>query len=312
MRSVICSIQRVAFLCPAIICILITLLLCVSTSRGYAATIKHGCAPFAPPPVPGTLTIPPATPGIVLINEALSNPGTTWNCAEQGTFSVTSDSWIELFNPQNEALNLYAARAYFDTGPNSNRYYFPFGAAIAPHGYLALFPNSENSILLAGNNVRLVFLATVIDQVSIPALAVDESYARIPDGSSSWQITTNPTIAASNLASNATPTPTAQPPTSTQTSGSGPGGTGNTGYTPATVTPIVVSGTQPAWNTLNLPPVAQGNPTPIATIPTSALPLSSANASPPASDVPRRVILTALLLALAASLFWCWKVFSSH
>jgi len=293
----------------------ITLLLCVSTAHGYAATIKHGCAPLAPPPVPGTLVIPPATAGIVLINEALSNPGTTWNCAEQqGTFSVTSDSWIELFNPQNEALNLYAAHSYIDTGPNTNRYYLPFGAAIAPHGYLALFPNSNSNTLLAGNNVRLMFLAALIDQLSIPALAVDESYARIPDGSSNWQITTNPTIAASNLASNATPTPTtqsptAQPPTSTQTSGSGPGGTG---YTPATVTPIVVSGTQPAWNTLNLPPVAMGNPTPIATIPSINLPLSSANASPPASDVPRRVILTALLLALAASLFWCWKVFVSQ
>jgi hypothetical protein len=286
-------------------------------TRAYAATPSHGCAPLAPPPIPGTVSTAPATPGIVLVNEILTNPDSTWNCSENGTFSVMSDAWVEFYNPQNEALNLYAAHSYLDFGPNTYRFYLPFGAAIAPHGYLVVFPNTASGTLIAGNNLRLMFLSTVIDQVSIPALPLDQSYARVPDGSSNWQITNNPTIDTSNLASIPTITPTATAPvttgTTTSTSGTGPGGYG---YPPTTTTPVVISGTQPAWSALNLPAStpgtqdAQTNPTPLATTPTLIQP-STPPSSTPSSDVPRRIMLTVMILVLVGALFWCWKVYSS-
>lgn len=320
MRQAICAKARHTHLYYALfaaIVLFIPLLLGLTSTRAYAATLAHGCAPVAPPPVSGTLSVPPATPGIVLFNELLTNPASTWNCSEQGTASLQSDSWIEFYNPQNEALNLYAARAYLDYGPNTYRYYLPFGAAIAAHGYLVVFPDSSSGIL-AGSNLRLVFLSTMIDQVSIPALPPDSSYARVPDGSQNWQITNNPTIDASNLASTPTSNPTPTAPTTspapsrtpTGTQGSDPGGYG---YPPAGGTPVVIAGTQPAWNTLNLPTSAQStqaSPTPLATTQTLISP-STPDSSSPTSDVPRRVLLTALLLALAASLYWCWRVYSS-
>jgi hypothetical protein len=85
------------------ISIAILLLFLVYARPGYAAATPHGCAQPAPPPVSGSPVIPPATPGIVVINEVLNNPGSTWNCSEPaGTFSLSTDSWVELYNPQNQ------------------------------------------------------------------------------------------------------------------------------------------------------------------------------------------------------------------
>jgi hypothetical protein len=291
----------------------------LTPSPGYAANPPPTCAPLAPPPVPGSPVPAPATPGIVLLNEILTDPGSTWNCAEpSGTYSILSDSWVELYNPQSQPLDLYAVHAYLDNGPDSFRFYLPFGAAIAPGGFLVVFPNSSsNSLLQANSNLRLVFGATgaVIDQVNVTGLAVNYSYARIPDGSPNWKITGTPTIDSSNIETSATPTPTA----SSSSSGSGTGTTGSSGSgtgiggdsTQTTGTSVLATGTQPAWNRLTLPastPVAlDASPTTAAV----ATPTTSTPAAPgDSSDVPHRILLTVLLVLLAGSLFWCWKIFS--
>jgi len=149
----------------------------------------HGCAPLIPPPVPGSPPPAPAIPGRLLINEVLSLPGSRWNCSEpNNTYSINSNSWVELYNPQSQAYNLYAAHASFDTGPNTLPFYLPLGAVIAPHGYLVLFPSMFSGTLIKAN-LRLIIAGVTIDQVNIPSLPIDHSYARIPDGSNSWQIT---------------------------------------------------------------------------------------------------------------------------
>ena len=286
------------------ISIAVLLLFMVNFAPVHAAAPPHGCAPLAPPAVSGSLASPPATPGIVLINEVLNNPASTWNCSEPaGAFSLSTDSWVELFNPQNQPFDLYTAHTSLDSGPNSYTFHFPFGAAIAAHGYLVVFPDGPTSLLNPGNNLRLTIGGSAIDQLSIPALSIDTSYARIPDGSANWQITTNPTIDASNMASTqATPTSTS---VSTQTKGSGHSGSGYTGssYT----TPTLVTGKQTAWSKLQLPATnsstAPGAISPFVTSPA----LSTAGN---AWDVPRRILLTVLVVALALSLFWCWKLFT--
>lgn len=278
--------------------LLIALFLNTNTPHASSAS-THGCAPLIPPPVPGSLAPAPATPGILLINEVLSMPGSTWNCSDLNkTFSISNDSWVELYNPQNQPFNLYAVHASFDTGPNTSVYYFPFGAAIAAHGYLVLFPAVYSDTLLIGANLRLLIAGVTIDQVTVPALPVDQSYARIPDGSNTWRVTNTPTIDASNMASQVGPTPTST------SSNQEPGGYGNTSSTPTLVT-----GTQPAWSNLQLP-------TQVATFTSDVNPalITSPASSVPASDgwdTPRRILLTVLAVALALMLFWCWRLFSS-
>ena len=263
--------------------------------------VSHPCAPLIPPPVSGTPAPAPATPGIVLINELLTNPASTWNCAESsGVYSVMTDSWLEIYNPQNAPLNLYAAHASIDGGPNTPRYYLPFGAAIAPHGFLVIFPNLSAGMLQAGGNLRLLIADVPVDMVSVPMLASDDSYARIPDGSTNWQITIIPTIDASNIASTGIPAPT---PTRSR-SGSGTGGSG--GH-PTPTTPALASGTQPAWSSLHMPPGTLASPATVTPGASSPLALSAA---PGVSDLPRRIWLTALLASFLASLWWCWKVFT--
>jgi hypothetical protein len=82
--------------------LVVALFLNVNTPHATSAS-THGCAPPIPPPIPGSPVPAPATPGILLINEVLSMPGSTWNCSELNkTFSLNSDSWVEIFNPQNQ------------------------------------------------------------------------------------------------------------------------------------------------------------------------------------------------------------------
>ncbi|HEV2582831.1 MAG TPA: hypothetical protein VGT44_18375, partial [Ktedonobacteraceae bacterium] len=210
----------------------------VTASPGFAASLTPTCAPLAPPPVPGSPVSPPATPGIVVFNEILTNPGSNWNCAEQGgAYTIMSDSWVELYNPQNQPFNLYEVHAYIDDGPNTFRFYLPFGAAIAPHGFLVVFPNSAaNSTLLAGSNLRLMFATSsaAIDEVSFPGLAVNDAYARIPDGSPTWEITTTPTIDSSNIETSSIK---ATPTTSSSGSSSSGGLSSSGGSTQGTTTP---------------------------------------------------------------------------
>ncbi len=283
------------------ISIAILLLFLVSTAPGYASTKSHGCAQPVPPLMSGSPGAPPATPGIVLINEVLNNPASTWNCSEPaGTSSLSTDAWVELYNPQNQPFNLYTAHTGLDAGPNTPTFHFPFGSAIAAHGYLVVFPDNYAGMLNAGNNLRLTIGGTQIDQVSVPALAPDTSYARIPDGSSNWQIITNPTIDASNTSSTqvtSTPVPTKS---------SGHNGTGYTGS--GNTTPTLVTGKQPGWTKLQLP-ATNSSTTPTTNSPLVASPTTSTTSG--AWDTQRRILLTVLVVALALSLFWCWKLFSS-
>jgi hypothetical protein len=276
--------------------LVVALFLNAHTSHASSAN-THGCAPPIPPPVPGSPVPAPAIPGNLLINEVLTMPGSTWNCSEPNkTFSLSSDSWVELYNPQNQPFNLYAAHASFDTGPNTITDYFPLGASIASHGYLVLFPAVYSGTFIIGTNLRLIIAGVTIDQINIPMLPTDQSYARIPDRSKFWQITNTPTIDAANTVSQSSPI--ASPPNQ------GPRGNGNATSTPATGT-----ATQPAWSNLQFP-------TPVATATSAVNPTLATTPMTSASVIDgwgtaRRILLTSLAVALALMLFWCWQLFST-
>lgn len=275
-----------------------------STLISYASHASvHGCAPLIPPSVTGSPIPAPATPGKLLINEVLSLPGSRWNCSEpQNTYSITNDSWIELYNPQNQAYNLYVSHATFEIGNSAKPFYLPLGSVIAPHGYLVLFLSTFSGTFIS-SNIRLLIQGITIDQINIPSLPIDQSYARIPDGSISWQITNTPTIDTSNN--------TSQPalsisPTITSSHSSNKN-SANQVY--STSTPAPISGTQTIWSNLQFPtPVSIK--TPIAN-PRAVYTSSSLTPVNDGWDTLRHILITTLLILLALILFWCWKLFTN-
>lgn len=312
--------------------VLVASLLCLSilllrVSPVNASGPTHGCAPAIPPTVAGSPAPAPATPGIIHINEVLTNPATAWNCSETtGGFSSTTDSWVELYNPQSQPYNLYTAHALIDSGSGTNPYYFPLGASIAAQSFLVVFPGTYQSFSTTETpTLRLVIGGSVIDQVVVPQLGSDLSYARFPDGGSKWQTTHTPTIDASNMTGLITPTPTSNTSGATRTpgstggsnygSGSGSGGSTADGSSQAKV----VSGTQPKWGAIQVPGAASttANPSSSPSTLSNGNTNNAAQISAPTptantgADTPRRIIVTLLLIALAATLFWCWRLFTS-
>ncbi len=299
--------------------VLVPLMLCgmlfVRVSPASASGPTHGCAPAIPPTVSGSPAPVPATAGIIALNEILLNPATAWNCSDTAGASSPTDSWIELYNPQSQPLNLYSGHAMLDTGPGTNPYYFPLGASIAAQGFMVIFPFTRLSFTSSVTlSVRLIVNGTIIDQVTIPQLNPDQSYARMPDGSGKWQITASPTIDASNMTGLVTPTPTP-----TKSSGNGNTSSGNTSSGTSNTTTgsqtKIVSGVQPSWTKITLPvtptsPAANnssaGTPTTLSTPASTPAPQTGDS-----FDIPRRIIVTLLLIALAATLFWCWRLFTS-
>lgn len=278
--------------------LVVALFLSIGPLRSFAST-GHNCAPAIPPPVPGTLTNPAATPGTLFINEVLLQPHSIWNCAETGGYFSTRDAWIELYNPQNQPLNLYAAHTYIDMGTSTGNYYLPFGTAIAAHGFLVLFPFYNATFRpTASMTFRLVIGATVIDQVAVPTLGPDQSYARTSDGGPVWQITAIPTIDASN--GTAPVTPVSQ----------GGGGSSST-PTPGTSNSAIASGTQPAWGKLQLPATPQststtaGTGTNINSAPTTLI--TPATSTTGGLDTGHRIALTVIVILIILVLFACWK-----
>jgi hypothetical protein len=290
----------------AAVALVAMLLLSATTFSVSASSGGHGCAPRVPPIIPGSPAPAPAVPGVIVINEVLLVPHSTWNCSESaGTYSVIADTWIELYNTENQPFNLYASHAAIDSGPGTNFSYSPFGASIAAHGYLVLFPRYDASFLLTETaTLRLVIGGVVVNQVTVPQLAPDQSYARTADGASNWQIISSPTIESSNSTSQVTPPPSGHNgPGATPVSRNGASGTptGNSFNN----TKALVNGTQPQWSKLQLPTVTPtaATSTDLPTVPTTVTPVSNI------SNVPRQITLTVLLILLAVIILWCWRIY---
>lgn len=257
----------------------------------------------------------PATPGYVLINEVLSFPTSPWNCTVTDASYDNSDlanAWIEIYNPQNQPLDLYAARAWFDMGTYSYR--LPFGSIIAAHGFLVLFPFITASPVPL---IKLIITQVVIDQVSLPSLPADTTYARIPDGSDTWQITTMPTITTSNstgMAQTPRATSTQHHPsvTSTQHHTPTPKSThthtqsGGTSSDEATID-ASSTGVQPTWDALRLPSAQSHNTT---TQPyNSSLASVSSNTPADSFGLLNKILLSMLVIIFSCVLLWSWRLY---
>jgi hypothetical protein len=278
------------------------------------------CAPDPPASLPGNPAPAPAIPGSIMINEVLNVPHTTWNCSEPpGTYSVTEDTWIELYNTQNQPLDLYAAHAQLSFDGGRTWVLVPFGSQITANGFLVIFPLGHGQSLPAAPAwaVMLEINGTIIDQASIPTLQADQSYARIPDGSSNWELVGQPTIDATNDNSNqpVTPTPTKTPKptrTPTPTKTPKPSAGGSTGGSSAPTS----FGTQPAWGGVQFPNGAPPTLTGTASSTQSAQFLAQSqeqNAQASQGDGQnswwQSIALVLLGLLLLTVLVCCWRLF---
>ncbi len=277
---------------------LVVTLLCSSAILFTPNVSAHGCAPPTPPAIAGSPAPAPASKGAFLLNEILLNPESTWNCSESGTDFVSKDTWVELYNPKNQPFNLYVAHAYLDSGPGTTIYYLPFGSAITGHGFLVVFPRTiGNFAPEPAPTIRLLIANTIIDEMKVPRLAADQSYARLMDGASKWQVVSTPTIDASNNTSGVNSTPTSLSTPAGYKRNANGNGHNNIPF---------ANGTQPVWSKLQFP-----TPAPVPTTSISSTPLPSSPPAASSSDLPRRISMTVLIVMLALALFLCWRVFKT-
>lgn len=267
----------------------------LSSHFSSVAAATHGCAPD-PPQITSTRAEPAlSVRGSVLINEVLNQPASSWNCSDApGSHSFVADSWIELYNPQRQALDLYAVHAKISLAGAADWYYLPSGSIIAADSFLVLFPLKALAVSSPTLwNLTLTIGAITIDQVSVPALQPDQSYARVLDGSKDWQVTSMPSIALTN--GSAAPPPTATParnPGGSSSQGRG----GSSG--PATA---VNRGTQPVWSQLHIPvagdvPASAGKPVALVAV-----------RSPVQNSFGKNLVLAlGLLLLLSGAFLWYW------
>jgi CotH kinase protein/Lamin Tail Domain/Secretion system C-terminal sorting domain/Chitobiase/beta-hexosaminidase C-terminal domain len=130
----------------------------------------------------------------ILINEVMPS-NSSFLQDDFGDF----DDWLELFNPNNYAVNL----SNCSIERNGTTWYLPQGSSIDANGYLLFWCDNEDYQGEKHTNFKLPNLFTtitlydpsnvVMDDISYPQTTSDESYGRFPNGSSSFGFFTSPT-----------------------------------------------------------------------------------------------------------------------
>ncbi len=129
--------------------------------------------------------------GIVVINELMAKNSTT--VADQ---NGEYDDWIELYNLSGNEIDL---SGYFlsDSKKNLVKWTFPKGTRIESKGYLIVWADKDldqeglhADFKLSAEGETVIFSApdqSLVDEVSFGAQNEELSYARIPNGTGSFQ-----------------------------------------------------------------------------------------------------------------------------
>ncbi|MCK7520233.1 MAG: lamin tail domain-containing protein [Ignavibacteriales bacterium] len=141
--------------------------------------------PFvAPPPPPEVIN--------AKINEVYSR-GTAGN-----------EDWIEIYNPSTDQIDLSGYKIYDSGGQSGSKpkKEIPSGTIIPAGGFFVVVVDdtldSGFGLSSSGETVWLENASGIIDSITFPALGVDTSYARNPNGSSVWVKLSPPTKGESN------------------------------------------------------------------------------------------------------------------
>ncbi len=148
------------------------------------------------------LTFGSALAQVPVINEVMSLN----NSAHQDADNDYPD-WIEIYNP-GPSLNLNAY-ALSDSRDDLGKWTFP-NIEIPSHGFLLIFASDKDrktpydlhtNFKITSKGETLFFSnpqGIIVDSLTVPPLAVDISYGRSPDGSSTWAFYNEPTPNTSN------------------------------------------------------------------------------------------------------------------
>ena len=133
----------------------------------------------------------------VVINEIL--PINTQNgFDEDGEF----DDWIELYNLSNENIDI---SGYYlsDSKKEYTKWKFPVGTTIVKNGFLIVWADGDSTHVsglhtnykLSSDGENVVLLSPeleVLDLVEYPATVLEQSYARVPNGTGKfkWSVPT--------------------------------------------------------------------------------------------------------------------------
>jgi hypothetical protein len=142
--------------------------------------------PFvAPPPPPEVIT--------VKINEIYS----------RGT--VGNEDWIEIYNPSTSQIDLSGYKIYDSGGESGSKpkREIPAGTTLPAGGFFVIVVDDTTAsgfgLSSGGEKVWLEDAANaIIDSITFPALGVDTTYGRNPNGSANWAKITPPTKGTTN------------------------------------------------------------------------------------------------------------------
>lgn len=301
----------------------------ISIPSAHAQDCQPAVSTTSTPAVP-----PPSPTTSIVINEILLLPVhaqlycTTPPTSQSSTDNLPAGPWIELYNTVAQPLQL--THVTLDSGLNTN----PFTLAttsIPAHGFIVVFPSTNKNFMSTfGLTLRLMLNGSILDQVAFPiSLLQDTSYARITDGSLSWQITPNttnntiPTIGESNNIALTAATPktqkkstskaTSQTPKKTSTPKSTSDQTSNqlqssssSSSTQTSVANTTTPQIQPNWQEVRLPTRVATFTASEQTTPDLAATITPIASSP---DTLKKIALSLLTIALASALWWCRKLF---
>lgn len=148
-----------------------------------------------------TASVGNPTIGDLVINEFMASNDTT--AADQdGEY----DDWIELYNNGTSSIDL---SGYFITDDSSDltQWTFPDGTSIEPDDYLIIWADDDEgqeglhaNFKLSSSGESVILLnadSLVVDAIDYPEQTTDISYARIPNGTGNFQLST-PTFSANN------------------------------------------------------------------------------------------------------------------
>ena len=162
--------------------------------------------PATAPTTTLSYTVGGGTVPVLYVNEILAS-----NAAGTPDPNGEFDDWFEVYNPGSTPVDLGGMFVTDDLAVK-NKWQIPAtdptASTVPAHGYLVIWADSQpdqgvvhvNFKLSASGEAIGLYTAALqtVDEVTFGAQTADISYARVPDGSSTWVLLTSPTPGATN------------------------------------------------------------------------------------------------------------------
>ncbi len=162
-----------------------------STTYAYEVSARDTSLNEGPKSDPVTATTDEGgSATLVVLNEFLPDP-----------YTLYSEEWIELYNPQDLDADLSGYILDDITDGGTNPYTIPAGTTIPGKGFLVFYQGVTGvGLNNAGDTANLIQPdgSTIQDSYSYTSSTNDVSYGRETDGGSTWTTFTSPTPGASN------------------------------------------------------------------------------------------------------------------